>query len=124
MFTSGAGDSLGVALLLGAILQIVVLIVFFSMAGNVKDIKTRLERMEIRSAQGPRICQHCRTNIPPEAAVCRGCTREVGAWIAEAGRWWSLRNGVPFYLEGGDWNAADSAHPAPRFPDERPDKDS
>jgi hypothetical protein len=111
MFTTngGANSTATIILVVAAALQMALVITFFAAASDISKIKTLLMDRQ----KGDRGCQFCRSLIPPEASVCRYCSREVGAWTLQDGTWWTNQGGAWTYLSKGSWNEPDASHPAP-----------
>ena len=99
MFTSDGGDStLGWIVLVGAGLQVAVVIAFFVMVAHVGAIRRMLDGT-MRDRSHIRVCGFCRAGCEPLASVCPHCAREIGAWTRHNHRWWVQRDGGWRFLD-------------------------
>jgi hypothetical protein len=104
----------GWLVLLGAALQIVLVIAFFALVANVGVIRQIVSRIA-QGASSIRVCGLCRTACDPLASVCPHCTREIGAWTAYENRWWVRRDGGWLYLDTTDnqFKTSEGSSPPP-----------
>jgi hypothetical protein len=99
-------------LVLVGVVNLALVIAFVVAAANI----ARIERMLSGQLTGIRGCPFCRSIIPPEASVCRSCTRDVGAWVSHGGTWWSREGASWRYLDGSAWRSPDEQHRPPSDP--------
>jgi hypothetical protein len=94
-----------------AIVQILLLIVFLVMAANVGAIR----RAVTKDPRVGRQCPYCLAWIARQASVCSHCTRESAAWKWHEGRWWVEQDGRSFWLDErrGQWLPVESAETPP-----------
>lgn len=114
---TGSGAWIAVILLVLAVLQIAMIITFFSTAGHVRRVA---ELVEQRWAGLIRSCEFCAGGIQPGARVCMHCGRDIFLWTLHGGEWWARQPHGWVRLVRGRWEPPDDKHPAPDAPGPAP----
>jgi hypothetical protein len=101
-------------MLIVLLVNVGLLVVFLFMAANIAAIRKAIDVGVLGIGATTRRCPSCAMPLPPEAAVCHRCGRDIGGWTRAGNDWWSKSaDGQWFYLEIGQWKPADGSHPPP-----------